>query len=140
MTHFVSRICVSMCHRELAALEIKPSALRFPAPASVHISGILRLKTILQPPGESHDKRVRMNRQGFLEMLCQSSCAWPDSNMCVTTNLSNSLTSLSLHPPPQPLIPLTPAVVLLLQSSTPPCNPLIPPSPPPPCLQMESTS
>lgn len=73
-------------------------------------------------------------------MLCQSSCAWPDSNMCVTTNLSNSLTSFSLHPPPQPLIPLTPAVVLLLQSSPPPCNPLIPPSPLPADGEHELTS
>lgn len=71
---------------------------------SGHLEDIKSQQTVTvqaQPPGETDNKRVKLHKCSILGILWKNSCAWPDSNVCVTTNLSNP-PFLPLPPPSDP--------------------------------------
>lgn len=120
----------------------------------------------VQPPGQADNKGVMALWQPndlqtrILEILWKSSCAWPESNMCVLPLISQT-PSPSHSPTPTPLLTLHPKSCLrpptshpthpcchpttsilytTLQSSHPSLTLLWPsPIPSSPSLQMEST-
>lgn len=144
-------------------LWIQPVAFNWPFRAPVLSVGYNRMLQCRLTHQETtnewwHSREPDEQQIRILEMMCKSSCAWPDSNMCVLPLISRTPPPPPLHsltfwpsipiphtPPPQPLNPLLsshyfnplhhPAIL-----SSIPHTPTTPTTPSPPSLQMASTS